>query len=75
MKYGNLCIAAHNYKNTKFFSNLSKLQNGDTIKIYDNSGISLEYEIYNIYKAKYTDISCTSQETNRFKTCYFDYLW
>lgn len=36
MKYGNLCIAAHNYKNDTFFSNISKLEIGDLITIYDN---------------------------------------
>lgn len=34
---GNLCIAAHNYKNNTFFSNLSKLEIGDIIEISDNS--------------------------------------
>ena len=37
---------------------------GDLIKIYDNYGIVLEYKIYDIYKVKSSDISCTSQETN-----------
>ena len=64
MKFGNLCIAAHNYKNDLFFSNIAKLKIGDTIKIHDNFGISLEYEIYNIYKIKQTDTSCTSQDTH-----------
>lgn len=36
-KIGNLCIAGHNYKNNTFFSNLSKLENNDIIKIQDNS--------------------------------------
>ena len=34
---GNLCIAAHNYKNDTFFSNISKLKIGDIIDIYDNN--------------------------------------
>lgn len=36
-KIGNLCIAGHNYKNNTFFSNLSKLENNDIIKIQDNT--------------------------------------
>ena len=36
MKYGNLCIAAHNYKDGTFFSNISELEIGDIITIYDN---------------------------------------
>ena len=64
MKFGNLCIAGHNYKNGTFFSNLSKLEIGDIIKIYDNYQICLEYEIYNIYKVKHDDMSCINQDTN-----------
>lgn len=32
---GNLCIAAHNYNDNRFFSKLDKLQNNDIIYIYD----------------------------------------
>lgn len=64
MKYGNLCVAAHNYKNDTFFSNISKLETGDIIKISDDSGITLEYEVYDTKKIKQTDLSCTNQNTN-----------
>lgn len=64
MKYGNLCIAAHNYKNDTFFSNLSKLETNDKIKISDNFGITLEYEAYDIKKANQNDLSCINQDTN-----------
>ncbi|MBO5479456.1 MAG: sortase [Clostridia bacterium] len=37
MKYGNLCIAGHNYNNYQFFSRLKKLKVGDIIYIYDLS--------------------------------------
>lgn len=37
MKYGNLCIAGHNYNNYQFFSRLKKLNIGDIIYIYDLS--------------------------------------
>ena len=67
MKLGNLCIAAHNYKNDSFFSNISKLELGDIIKIYDSFGVVLDYEIYDIYKTKQTDLSCTNQDTKSLK--------
>ncbi len=67
MKYGNLCIAAHNYKNDTFFSNLSKIEKNDKIKISDNFGITLEYEAYDIKKAKQNDLSCISQDTNSLR--------
>ncbi len=35
MKYGNFCIAGHNYNNYQFFSRLKKLNIGDVIDIYD----------------------------------------
>lgn len=64
MKFGNLCIAAHNYKNDTFFSNLSLLKNGDIITIYDINGIGLDYIVYDSYKSYATDISSISQDTN-----------
>lgn len=32
---GNLCIAAHNYNDTRFFSKIHQLELGDSINIYD----------------------------------------
>ncbi len=67
MRYGNLCIAAHNYKNDTFFSNISKLETNDKIKITDNFGITLEYETYDIKKANQNDLSCINQATNSLR--------
>lgn len=61
---GNLCIAAHNYDDNTFFSNLHKLNIGDEIKIYDSSGSFDKYFIYNKYETDKKDTSCTSQNTN-----------
>ena len=61
---GNLCIAAHNYKDYRFFSNLSKLENDDIIKIYDLSGKELDYIVYYKYEVDANNFDCTSQETN-----------
>lgn len=36
MKFGNMCLAGHNYKNDAFFSKLSNLKTGDIIEISDN---------------------------------------
>lgn len=63
-KIGNLCIAAHNYDNNSFFSNLYKLDIGDTINIYDSNNILVTYYIYNKYETSKSDISCTNQNTN-----------
>lgn len=64
MKFGNLCIAGHNYVDYKFFSRLHELNENDTIKIYDLNGIMVEYSIVKKYEVKPNDISCTSQNTN-----------
>lgn len=64
MKYGNLCIAGHNYNNYQFFSRLKKLNIGDIIYIYDLSGNKLPYTIYETYETDYDNLTCTKQETN-----------
>lgn len=61
---GNLCIAAHNYDDTRFFSNLFKLEIGDSIKIYDYNNSVITYNIYDKYEIPETDTSCTNQDTN-----------
>jgi len=61
---GNLCIAAHNYNNYKFFSKLKNLKLNDSIFIYDLSGNKIEYLVYDIFDTDYDDITCTSQETD-----------
>ena len=61
---GNLCIAGHNYKNDKFFSNVSELDTGDIIKITDLSGTTIDYSVYDMYIVDPEDTSCTSQLTD-----------
>ena len=56
-KYGNLCIAGHNYDNGTFFSNLNKLKINDKIVIYDNSDYKYTYTIYKIYEVNEYDLS------------------
>ena len=43
-EYGNLCIAGHNYNNSKFFSNLFLLNNGDEI-IYNVNNNIKKYKV------------------------------
>lgn len=61
---GNLCIAAHNYNDYRFFSRLHLLETGDSINIYDSLGNVLEYHVTDKYTTAATDSNCTSQETN-----------
>ena len=60
---GNLCIAGHNYKNSKFFSKVPTLEIGDIIEIKDLNGMTVKYSIYDKYIVEPDDISCTSQLT------------
>ena len=60
---GNFCIVGHNYRNSKFFSKVPTLVNGDVIEITDSSGRTLRYSVYNKYEVVPDDLSCTSQLT------------
>lgn len=60
---GNLCIAAHNYDDNRFFSNLYKLEIGDKINIYDSKNSLIIYYVYDKYETDKNDITCTSQNT------------
>ena len=61
---GNLCIAGHNYKNYKFFSNLKEIQINDIIKIQDLNGSKVNYIVYDKYDINSNELSCTNQDTN-----------
>ena len=61
---GNLCIVGHNYRNTKFFSKVPTLENGDIIEITDLDNKTLRYSVYDKYQVNPNDLSCTSQLTN-----------
>lgn len=61
---GNLCIAAHNYDDNRFFSNLHKLSVGDSINIYDLNSQKLIYYVYDKFEIMQSDTSCTNQNTN-----------
>lgn len=60
---GNYCIVGHNYRNSKFFSKVPTLVNGDIIQIIDSVGNMVQYQIYDKYVVNPTDVSCTSQNT------------
>lgn len=61
---GNFCIVAHNYRNTKFFSKVPDLKNGDIIEITDISRRVVKYSVYDKYVVSEKDHSCSSQETD-----------
>jgi len=64
MKFGNLCIAGHNYADNRFFGRLNELKYMDIVKIFDLSGNMEEYFVTDIFRISSQDISCTDQNTN-----------
>ncbi len=61
---GNFCIVGHNYRNTKFFSKVPTLSNGDIIEVTGVDGRKVNYAVYDKYTVQPEDVSCTSQLTN-----------
>ena len=60
---GNLCIAGHNYRNSKFFSKVPKLENGDIVEITDLGGNTVTYAVYDKFIVNPDELECTSQLT------------
>lgn len=56
-EFSNLCIAGHNYDNSKFFSNITSLENKDKIFIYNQIGTKFIYSVFNKYEVAYDDLS------------------
>ena len=60
---GNTTIVGHNYRNKLFFSDNKKLSNGDIVKITDQTGTTVTYEIYNMYETSPSDASYMQRDT------------
>ncbi len=60
---GNFCIVGHNYRNTKFFSKVPTLENGDIIELTDLRGKTVKYSVYDKYSVDPENVACTSQLT------------
>lgn len=60
---GNACITGHNYNKENMFSNLKKLEIGDSIFVTDTNGNKIEYLVYDKYKVYPKETECLSQNT------------
>ena len=60
---GNTVLVGHNYRNGTFFSDNYKLSNGDIIKITDNSGTTIDYEIYDMFETTPEDTEFMTRDT------------
>ena len=61
---GNTVIVGHNYRNSTFFSNNKKLENGDKIYITDETGKKVTYVIYKKYETSPSDFEYANRNTN-----------
>lgn len=64
---GNTTIVGHNYRNGLFFSDNKKLSKGDTVKITDQTGTTITYEIYDMYETSPSDASYMQRDTAEAK--------
>ena len=66
---GNVSIAGHNYRNTRFFSKVPNLEKGDKIKITDVSGRAITYKVFNKFEVSPDNTECiepiSGKETKR----------
>ncbi len=60
---GNTTIVGHNYRNKLFFSDNKKLSKGDLVKITDQLGNTVTYEIYDRYETSPSDASYMQRDT------------
>ena len=56
---GNYCIAGHNNLDGTMFGKIKNLKNGDTIKLTNLYGETIEYKIFDMYVIDPNDVSCT----------------
>lgn len=61
---GNICIAAHNYNDNRFFGRLDELKIKDTIKIIDLKNTQYEYIVYDIFEIAEDDFSILKGNKN-----------
>lgn len=61
---GNICIAAHNYNDSRFFGRLDELNIKDIIRIIDSKNIEYKYIIYDIFEIAEDDFSILKASKN-----------
>lgn len=64
MKNGNICIAAHNYNDNRFFGRIDELKVKDKIIIEDLNGNEYLYIVYDIFEIEDNDFSILNNNKN-----------
>ena len=63
----NICIAGHNYNDSRFFSNLFKMEIGEKIKIIDLDKKEYVYEIFDIYETEENDVDSVIKKKRAYE--------
>ena len=61
---GNICIAAHNYNDDRFFGRVDELEIKDIIVLVDLTGKEFSYIVYDIFEAEDDDLSILKAKKN-----------
>ena len=61
---GNICIAAHNYNDNRFFGRIDELEIKDVIKLIDLANNEYEFIVYDIFEIEENDFSILKANKN-----------
>ncbi len=61
---GNICIAGHNYNDSRFFGRIVELQENDKIKLVNLNGEEFEYIVFDIFETNDDDFSILKPTKN-----------
>lgn len=61
---GNICIAAHNYNDDRFFGRVDELEVKDIIVLEDLTGKEFSYMVYDIFETEEDDLSILKAKKN-----------
>ena len=61
---GNVCIAGHNYNDSKFFGRIDELENKDEIKLIDLESKEYKYVVYDKFETNEEDLSILKSNKN-----------
>lgn len=61
---GNVCIAGHNYNDSRFFGKIVELQENDKIRLVNLNGEEFEYIVFDIFETNDDDFSILKPTKN-----------
>lgn len=63
-KKGNICIAGHNYNDSRFFGKITELEENDKIKLVNLNGEEFEYIVFDKFETNDDDFSILKSTKN-----------